>query len=200
MYFVWGSTYLFIKWSIATIPPFLLGGTRFIIAGALLYTVARLRGAARPTASDWRFGAITGLLMLAMGNGGVVYATQTVPTGAAALIVSSVPIWIVIMDWLRSRGVRPSMAVLTGLALGLIGMVVLIGPRAIIGDGNVDEVGAAVLLLGSLGWAFGSIITRRIDRPSSPLAFAGVQMLAGGVAMLALSFVFGGSPPAGRRA
>jgi drug/metabolite transporter (DMT)-like permease len=191
VYLVWGSTYLFIKWAIVTIPPFLLGGTRFIIAGVILYGIARLRGAAKPTASDWRYGAITGFLMLAMGNGGVSYAQLTVPSGVAALIVSCVPIWIVILDWLRPRGVRPSVAVFLGLALGLIGMVVLIGPRAIIGDGNVDRIGAGVLLLGSIGWAFGSIITRGIQRPSSALAFAGLQMLFGGVAMLALSFMFG---------
>ena len=191
VYLVWGSTYLFIKWSIVTIPPFLLGGTRFIAAGIILYAIARVRGAVRLTASDWRFGAVTGVLMLAMGNGGVVFAQQSVPSGVAALVVSSVPIWIVVLDWLRPRGVRPKMAVFVGLALGLIGMVILIGPRAIVGDGNVDELGAGVLLLGSIGWAFGSIITRGIERPSSPLAFAGVQMLSGGVAMLALSFMFG---------
>jgi drug/metabolite transporter (DMT)-like permease len=121
----------------------------------------------------------------------VVYAQQSVPSGVAALVVSSVPIWIVILDWLRPRGLRPKMAVILGLALGLVGMIILIGPRAIVGDGNVDELGAAVLLLGSIGWAFGSIITRGIERPSSPLGFAGVQMFFGGVAMFALSFMFG---------
>lgn len=191
VYLIWGSTYLFIKWGIASIPPFLLGGSRFILAGVLLYAAARWRGAPRPTASDWRFGAITGVLMLAMGNGGVTYAQQTVPSGVAALVVSSVPIWIVLMDWLRPRGVRPRAAVFIGLALGLAGMIILIGPRAIVGAGNVDEIGAGVLLIGSLGWAFGSIVTRGIERPRSPLAFAGVQMFAGGVAMLTLSFLFG---------
>jgi drug/metabolite transporter (DMT)-like permease len=191
VYVVWGSTYLFIKWAIATIPPFFLGGTRFIVAGSILYAIARYRGAAKPTASDWRFGAMTGILMLAIGNGAVVFAQQTVPSGVSALVVSSVPVWVVILDWLRPRGVRPRTAVFFGLALGLIGMVILIGPRAIIGDGHVDALGAGVLVLGSIGWALGTIITRRIDRPSSPLAFAGVQMLLGGVAMLALSFMFG---------
>lgn len=191
VYLIWGSTYLFIKWSIVTIPPFLLGGTRFIVAGVILYAIARMRGAAKPTASDWRFGAVTGILMLALGNGGVVYAQQTVPSGVSALVVSTVPIWIVVLDWLRPRGVRPKLAVFIGLALGLIGMVILIGPRAIVGQGNVDEVGAAVLLVGSVGWAFGSIVTRRIERPSSPLAFSGVQMFFGGAAMLTLSFLFG---------
>ena len=191
VYVIWGSTYLFIKWAIVTIPPFLLGGTRFIVAGAILYAVTWLRGAAQSTASDWRNGAITGVLMLAMGNGGVVFAQQSVPSGVSALIVSSVPIWIVILDWLRPRGVRPRTAVFAGLALGLIGMVILIGPKAIIGQGNVDELGAGALVLGSIGWAFGSIITRRVKRPSSQLTFAAIQMLFGGIAMMILSVAVG---------
>ena len=190
VYFIWGSTYLFIKYAIETIPPFLLGATRFLVAGALLYALARLRGAASPAARDWRTAAVTGVLMLGMGNGAVVWAEQTVPSGVVALIVSTVPIMIVLIDWLRPGGVRPRLPVFLGLALGLTGVIILIGPKAIVGEGHVDEIGAAALFVGSLGWAFGSIITRRSSRVASPLVFSAMQMLFAGLAMLIASFSF----------
>lgn len=187
VYFIWGSTYLFIKYAIDTIPPFLMGSSRFLVAGGLLYGFARFRGATKPLLRDWRAAAITGVLMLGMGNGAVMWAELTVPSGVVALIVSSVPIMIVLIDWLRPRGVRPRTPVFLGLALGVIGMIILIGPRAIVGEGHVNESGVAVLFVGSLSWAFGSIITRGTSRTGSPLVFAAMQMLAAGVAMLITS-------------
>ena len=191
VYFIWGSTYLFIKYGIETIPPFLLGASRFLVAGLLLYALARWRGAPRPSLRDWRSAAITGVLMLGLGNGAVVWAEQTVASGVVALIVSTVPIWIVLMDWLRPRGVRPRLPVFAGLLLGLVGMVILIGPRAIIGEGHVDEIGALVLFIGSLGWALGSILVRGSRRSGAPLVFSALQMVAASVAMLVTSIMFG---------
>ncbi|MEX2180227.1 MAG: EamA family transporter [Gemmatimonadaceae bacterium] len=190
VYFIWGSTYLFIKYAIDSIPPFMMGASRFLVAGVLLYAIARWRGAPRPDARDWRSAAITGILMLGVGNGAVIWAELTVPSGVVALIVSTVPIWIVLMDWLRPRGVRPRMTVFLGLALGLVGMVILIGPRAIIGEGHVDEVGALVLLIGSLGWALGTVLVRGSRRTGAPLVFSALQMLSAAGAMLVASLVF----------
>lgn len=189
VYVLWGSTYLFIKYAIETIPPFLLGASRFLVAGLVLYLIARWRGAPKPTAHDWRSAAITGVLMLGMGNGAVMWAERTVPSGVVALIVSTVPIWIVLMDWLRPRGVRPRVPVFLGLALGLAGMVILIGPKAIIGEGHVDEVGTLILLVGSLGWALGSILTRRFKRAGSPVVFSALQMIAAAGAMAVTAVV-----------
>lgn len=191
VYFVWGSTFLAIKYSIDTIPPFLMGASRFLIAGAVLYGVARLRGTPRPSATDWRTAAITGLLMIAGGNGAVMWSEQSVPSGIVALIVATVPLWMVMIDWLRPRGVRPRTSVFLGLALGIVGIVILVGPRAIIGHGHVDAVGAGIVVLGSLSWAAGSIITRRSERPSSALVTTALQMLSGGVAFAILSVSFG---------
>lgn len=190
VYLIWGSTYLFIKYGIETIPPFMLGASRFAIAGGLLYGLAVWRGAKHAGARDLRLAMITGVLMLGMGNGAVMWAEQTVASGIVALIVSAVPIMIVLIDWLRPRGVRPKNAVFLGLALGLIGMVVLIGPRAIIGEGHVDEIGAAVLLIGCTSWALGSILTRGKSGGASPLVFSALQMLAAGGAMLVASLAF----------
>ena len=133
VYVIWGSTYLFIKYAIESVPPFMMGAARFTVAGVLLYALARWRGAKAPDVRDWRSAAATGVLMLGMGNGAVMWAELTVPTGIVALIVSTTPIWIVVFDWLRPRGVRPRLPVFVGLALGLVGMIILIGPRAIVG-------------------------------------------------------------------
>lgn len=191
VYFVWGSTYLFIKYAIETIPPFLLGASRFVASGGILYAFARWRGAPKPTGSDIRTAAITGVLMLGLGNGAVVWSEQTVPSGVVALIVSTVPIWIVLIDWLRPSGKRPRLPVFAGLALGLVGMIILIGPRAIIGQGNVDELGALVLFVGSLGWAVGTLLTRRSARAGSPIVFSALQMLAASAAMTVTAFAVG---------
>ena len=191
VYVVWGSTYLFIKYAIETIPPFLLGASRFAASGVILYALARWRGAPGPTRSELRLAAITGVLMLGFGNGGVMMAEKTVPSGIVALIVSCVPILVVVIDWLRPKGKRPSKAMFAGLALGLVGMIILIGPKAIIGEGNIDEFGTAILLVGSLTWSFGTLMTRWSSRPGSPLVFAALQMLAASAAMLVGSLATG---------
>jgi drug/metabolite transporter (DMT)-like permease len=191
VYVIWGSTYLFIKYAIESVPPFMMGAARFTAAGALLYALARWRGAKAPDAHDWRSAAITGVLMLGLGNGAVMWAELTVPTGVVALIVSTVPIWIVLIDWLRPRGVRPRLPVFLGLALGVVGMIILIGPRAIIGQGNVDEIGVLILLVGSLGWAVGTILSKGSKRSSSPIVYSSLQMVAAGIAMVIMSLTIG---------
>ena len=183
VYLVWGSTYLFIKYAIESVPPFLLGASRFVVAGALLFGLASWRGSGALHRRDWMLALATGVLMLGAGNGAVAWAEQTVPSGIVALIVSAVPIMIVLIDWLRPRGARPTPAVFIGLALGSIGMVVLIGPKAIIGQGHVDTVAAIALLAGCVSWAFGSILTRGKSHRVSPLLFASVQMIAAGLAL-----------------
>ncbi|HYC52614.1 MAG TPA: EamA family transporter [Gemmatimonadaceae bacterium] len=191
VYVVWGSTYLFIKYAIETMPPFMMGAARFLVAGAMLYALARFRGAPRATARDWRSAAITGILMLGVGNGAVVWSELTVPSGVVALIVSTVPIWVVLIDWLRPRGVRPKLSTFVGLALGLIGMVILIGPKAIIGQGHVNELGALALTIGSLSWAIGTVLSKGSKRSGSPLVYSGLQMLSASGAMALMSIVAG---------
>jgi drug/metabolite transporter (DMT)-like permease len=191
VYLLWGSTYLFIRFAIDTIPPFMLGATRFVVAGGLLYALARWRGAPKPTTSEWRSAAITGVLMLGFGNGAVMWSEKMIPSGIVALIVSSVPIWIVVLDWVRPNGVRPRRPVLLGLLLGLAGMVILVGPRAVIGEGHVDGMAAGILIAGSISWAVGTLLTRGSTRPGSPLVFAAVQMGAAAVAMLLMSLAIG---------
>jgi drug/metabolite transporter (DMT)-like permease len=190
VYVLWGSTFLFIKFAIETIPPFLLGASRFMVGGVILYALARWRGAAKPVARDWQVAALSGVLMLGVGNGSVMWSEKTVPSGVVALIVSSVPIWVVVLDWLRPGGVRPRRSVFLGLALGFVGMVVLVGPGAIVGQGRIDEVGAGVVVVGSIGWALGTLVTRG-NKPRSPIVLAALQMGAASFAMLLASVITG---------
>jgi len=191
VYVIWGSTYLFIKYAIETVPPFLLGGSRFLAAGALLYAIARARGSRPPSAAEWRLGLVTGFLMLAIGNGAVVWAELTVPSGIVALIVSTVPVWVVLFGWMRPHGKRPRAATFVGLALGLVGMVILIGPRSLVGDGRGPALGALVLVVGSMTWAVGTLMTRTTGAIRSPMVFSSVQMLSAGVSLGALALAAG---------
>lgn len=191
VYVIWGSTYLFIKYAIEAIPPFLMGATRFLLAGVMLYAFALWRGAPHANRHDVRSAAATGMLMLGVGNAAVMWSELTVPSGVVALIVSTVPIWVVLIDWLRPRGVRPRLPVFLGLALGVAGMVILIGPRALQGRGHVNEIGALVLLVGSVSWALGTILSKGSKRSGSPLVYSAVQMMAAAAAMLVASVMTG---------
>jgi drug/metabolite transporter (DMT)-like permease len=192
IYVIWGSTYLAILFAIDTLPPFLMGGTRFLVAGSLLYAWSRLLGgAAKPTRAEWRVTAIAGVLLLMLGNGAVVWSELRIPSGVAALIVGIVPCYMVLIDWLRPGGTRPVGQVFVGLALGLAGLFFLIGPDAIMGGGRADFLGVAVVMLGCFSWAFGSIYLRQATLPRSPFLATGMQMLVGGVALSLLGVLHG---------
>jgi len=123
IYLVWGSTYLAIRFAIETVPPLSMAGVRYLVAGAALVIWQRARGAPWPRALQWREAAIVGGLMLLGGNGGVCWAEQIVPSGVTALFISTVPIWIVLLDWLWLGNIRPSPQIVLGLALGIGGVI-----------------------------------------------------------------------------
>jgi drug/metabolite transporter (DMT)-like permease len=193
VYIVWGSTYLAIRFAIETIPPFLMAGTRFLIAGSLLYVWTRSIGAPKPTALHWRSAVIIGALMLLLGNGGVTWAEQVIPSGIAALLIATVPIWIVLIDWLWHRAARPQPRIIIGLVIGVIGAGVLTGPAGFTGTSGVDPLGALALLIATISWGFGSLYSRRAPLPSSPLLSTAMEMLAGGFLLCCLA-VFTGEP------
>jgi drug/metabolite transporter (DMT)-like permease len=191
VYLVWGSTYLAIRFAIETLPPFLMAGARFLVAGGALYAWSRLvGGAARPTAAHWRATAVLGVLLLLAGNGLVVWAEYRVASGIAALVVGIVPCFVVLLDWLRPGGARPTGHVIVGLLLGLAGLVWLLGPDTIMGGGRVDLLGVVALVVASLTWAVGSIYAQHAPMPS-PFLSSGMQMLTGGGALLALGLALG---------
>jgi drug/metabolite transporter (DMT)-like permease len=141
--------------------------------------------------AQWRDATIAGVLMLCFGNGAVSWAEQRVPSGLAALLVAVVPLWMVVIDWVRPRGTRPRTSVAIGVILGLIGLVVLVGPGTLTGHGTVDTLGAIVLLGGSLAWAAGSVFNRYGARPESSAMSTGLQMLGGSVALMILGTSLG---------
>ena len=190
VYIIWGSTYLAILFAIETLPPFLMAGSRFLVSGALLYGVARARGAERPERRNWAATAVIGALLLLGGNGGVVWAEQRVPSGLAALLVATVPVWMVTLEWLRG-GLRPTRGVVAGLMLGMAGLTLLIGPGEFAGGRGADTLGAIVLVAASLSWATGSIYSRSAPLPKSPILTTGMEMLAGGVLLTLLGLATG---------
>jgi drug/metabolite transporter (DMT)-like permease len=191
IYIIWGSTYLAIRYAIETIPPFIMGGVRFLISGALLYIWARYRGAPTPTKLHWRNAIIAGGFLLLGGNGAVVWAEQFVPSGLTALLVSILPFWLVIIEWVRPPRKRPSAAVLGGLVLGFIGIIVLVGLGDVGGQGIVRPLGALVLIIGSLSWAIGSFWSRDASLPDSGLLTTGMEMLGGGAMLLIVGVLSG---------
>ncbi len=191
VYLIWGSTYLAIRFAIETIPPFLMAGFRFAVAGAVLYGGARLAGAKRPSRIHWGTTTVIGGLLISVGNGAVVWAEQRVPSGLASLLVATVPIWMVLLDWSRRDGRRPSFWVMTGLGLGFAGLALLVGPEGLSGDGRIDPVGAAVLLSGSIAWAVGSLYSLRAPLPDSRLLATAMEMLTGGGLMFLAGLLTG---------
>lgn len=191
VYVVWGSTYLAIRFGVQTIPPFIMAGTRFLVAGLPLYGYARLRGAARPSLKEWRSAALVGVLLLFVANGGVTWAEQRVPSGIAALLAATVPLWIAVMDWGLHGGARPRPGVIAGLVVGLAGVVLLIGPDQILGENRLDMAGIGVLMVASVSWATGSLYSRRAVLPSSPLLATSMEMLSGSAALLLVAGLSG---------
>ena len=194
LYIVWGSTYLAIKFAIGTIPPYLMGGSRFIVSGLILYAWSRGHGQPAPSRREWRDAAIVGTLLLACGNGAVGWAEQRVPTGITALLVASVPMWMVLIDWARPRGKRPSLIVAVGLLIGLAGVAVLAAPGFSGGENRAFGVGALVLMLGSIAWAGGSIYSRHSARPDSAVMSTALQMIAGSIALIIIGLAIGELP------
>ena len=181
VYFVWGSTYLFIHFALRELPPFVLAASRFLVAGTILYSWCHLLGAPRPTIRQWRAATVTGGLFFLCGNGAVVWSQQRLPSGIAALLVAIVPLWVVLLEWLRPPHKRPRSLVLIGVCVGLAGLIFLMGPSALTSAAAIDLTAALVLALGSLCWAFGTLYAQRAALPRSPIHAASMQLLAGGV-------------------
>lgn len=191
VYVLWGSTFLAIRFAVATLPPFLMAGTRHLVAGLVLYPLACLRGRERPTRANWMAAALVGALLLAGGNGGVSWAEQSVPSGVAALLVATVSLWMVLIEWLRPGGTRPGGRVILGLVLGFAGLAFLMGPSELAGAGRVDPRGATVLVLAALSWATGSVFSRRLALPRTPLLGTAMQCLAGGALLILVGLLTG---------
>ena len=190
VYLIWGSTYLAIRFAVETIPPFLSAAFRFIVSGTFLYIWRRSVGDPIPTTVEWRSAATVGIFLLLGGNGGVVWASQFIPSSLAALLVATVPLWMVAMDSARSSKEKPTVRVVIGILIGFCGVVLLI--RFAASDAVFFNLfGAAAVLFASVSWAVGSLYARSAKLPESQLLATGMEMFAGGVALLLIATAVG---------
>ena len=192
LYIVWGSTYLGIRFAVETIPPFLHASLRFLISGVILYVWRRAAGDPAPTLGNWKSTAIVGTALLLGGNGLVAWAEQTVPSGIAALMITTSPFWLVLFESLRAGGAKPTWQAILGLVVGFIGVFILVGPAEITGaEGGFNPFGIILLLLAPLFWSMGSIYAKGADMPKSTLLSTGMQMLTGAAALFLVSLIRG---------
>jgi drug/metabolite transporter (DMT)-like permease len=191
VYVVWGSTYLAIRIGIESFPPLILAGLRHITVGLFLYPILRRKTGIRPTAANWRAAIVTGALLLFVGNGGVSWAERLVPSGITALLVATVSLWLVIVDWLRPGGAKPVPRVIMGLLMGFAGLTLLVGPAHLGGSERVNPLGATVLVVASFAWACGSLYSKHGGMPSSPMLSVAMQSFAGGVILLIAGLLTG---------
>ncbi|HMU94686.1 MAG TPA: EamA family transporter [Anaerolineales bacterium] len=192
LYIVWGSTYLGIKVSIETIPPFFHAAVRFLISGMILVVWQRSAGHQMPTRKQWVSAGIIGTFLLLGGNGLVAWAEQFIPSGIAALIIGSMPMFLVIGEAIRPNGVKPTWQGIVGLLVGFAGIFILVGPSEISGSTEkLNPLGVIALLSACLFWATGSLYSKTADLPKSSLMNTGAQMLVGSVSLLIVSLISG---------
>lgn len=190
VYVVWGSTFMAIRIGVQTMPPFFLAGSRFLLAGIILFLYACVTSAERPTLWHWRSAAIIGFLLLVSGNAVVVWGEQHISSGLAALLISTVPIWMVCLPVVMSRAQRPTGRIITGLMVGFIGVVILIPPWT--SGASAHESLVCLALLGaSLSWAIGTLYAKSAPLPKSSHLAASLEMVCGGFILLVLSYLTG---------
>lgn len=195
VYILWGSTYLAIKYAIETLPPFLMAGSRFVFAGAVLMIWARVsKDYETPKPAHWKTSLIVGTLLLLGGNGGVVFAQYYISSSLAALLVATEPFWIVLLSWLWLGKSRPNLKTISGIAVGFFGVWLLINGNTTSNAtsvGSMQFFGAIAVMLAALSWATGSIYGLRAPVPKSAILTAGMQMFAGGTVLLIVSLLTG---------
>lgn len=191
IYVIWGSTYLGIRIAVETMPPFLMAAARFLIAGAVLFTVLKLRGAPWPTARQWRINAVIGTFLLLGGNGLVVWAEQTIPSGIAALIIGISPLFFVLIEWAWPGGLRPSWLTMLALLVGFAGVAWLAAPWESDATGGLHAPGVIAILCACFLWSFGSIYSRHAKHDADPFMASSLQMLGGGAALTLTALVHG---------
>lgn len=190
IYLIWGSTYLAIRYAVETVPPFLMAGSRYLLAGVPMLAFLLWRGAERPRWVHWRSGLIVGAFMMLGGNGLVSWAEQSVPSSIAAVIIATLPLWMTILDRLFFGGPTLRWSTILGLLLGFGGVALLMSPT---GDelGRVDPVGGLTLMVAALLWSMGSLLSRRIPQPSNGAMAVTVQMIMGGLSLILVGSLAG---------
>jgi drug/metabolite transporter (DMT)-like permease len=191
IYFVWGSTYLAIRVGVLEMPPFLMAGVRFFLAGAILYAWVRMTGAPSPTRREWRDATILGALMFLMDYACLFWAEQRVPSGISAVILAAIPVCITLLEITVLRTQRLTARLGAGLAIGILGVGVLVNPFSSLGEAPLDHRGVVALIVACWGWSIGTIVTRRATIPKSKAMGSAMQMLSGGIQLLLLALIAG---------
>ena len=188
VYVVWGSTYIAIRVTVETLPPFLSGAVRFLIAGGALLTFLRLRGMPWPDRLQWRRSFVAGTLMLVGGNGLVMWAEKSISSGLTALLIALTPVWFAVLDWARPGGTRPQGRTVLGVLIGFSGIALLV-------NGNASTSGmwlaAVAVVIAGISWAAGSLYSKHSPATASPWMNAATQMFSGGFGLLMAGLLFG---------
>ena len=191
IYLIWGSTYLAIRYAVETFPPLLMMGIRHLGAGAVLYAWTRCRGTPAPQLREWVHPMLIGALLFFGGHGSLAWAEQRVPSGIAALLVATLPMWIVVLARMTATERKLGGRALIGLVLGFVGVAVLFGPDVLRHNRELNLLGAGAVLLGTFIWAAGTIYMRSVKMPESAVMSSAMQMLGGGAALMVGAAVFG---------
>jgi len=191
IYFVWGSTFLAIRVGVREVPPFLLAGLRFLIAGLVLFAWMRAKGTVSPTARQWFSAALLAVLIFVIDYGLLFWAERRVPSGIAAVMMATIPVFMTLSEilFLKTQRLTPRLG--AALLIGIGGVLVLVSRSISFGDSPIDTIGAIALIVAAIGWSVGSALTRKVPLPSSKAMSSGAQMFAGGVLLMITSAALG---------
>ena len=191
IYFVWGSTFLAIRVGVREVPPFLLAGIRFLIAGLVLYAWMLAKGTESPSSRQWLSATLLAVLIFVLDYGLLFWAERRVPSGIAAVMMAMIPVFMTLSEilFLKTQRLTPQLG--AALLVGIGGVLVLVGRSISFGDSPIDTIGAIALIVAAIGWSVGSALTRKLPLPSSKAMSSGAQMFAGGVLLMITSAVLG---------
>jgi drug/metabolite transporter (DMT)-like permease len=191
IYFVWGSTFLAIRVGVREVPPLLFAAMRFLVAGLVLYGWMIAKGERSPTRRQWMSVVSLAFLIFVVDYGLLFWAEQRVPSGIAAVMMATIPVFIALSEILILRTQRLTVRLTFALLIGIGGVAVLMSHALHLGDAPLDRTGAMALIIGSLSWSIASVLTRKLSLPSSKVMSSGAQMLAGGIMLTLTAAVFG---------
>jgi drug/metabolite transporter (DMT)-like permease len=191
IYLIWGSTFLATRYAVKTIPPFLVSGSRFFIAGVVLFFFARARSRERITAGMWASATAMGTLFFVICHGGLSWAAQHVPSGISALLMASVSMWTAVIEIVTRSRTRPGLRIMISLLVGFVGVTLLVVKPELLAGSHVGSLGATVALIGAFSWALGTVLAKKVPLPKSTILSAGMQMMCGGGLLLVAAVLSG---------
>ena len=194
IYFVWGSTFLAIRVGVREVPPLLLAALRFLISGLVLYGWTRMRSERAPTRRQWMSAFLLALLIFVFDYGLLFWAEQRVPSGLAAVMMATIPVFMALSEIVILRTQRLTLRLSLALLIGIAGVVVLVNRSLNLGGAPIERTGALALIIGAISWSIASALTRKLPLPSSKVVSSAAQMLAGGILLTIASAIFGEFP------